>query len=186
MKIILASKSPRRRELLSMLGFQFDIIPAVGDERLEKSMTPDEAVMNLAAGKAREVACQNRDCLVIGADTLVYLDGKPMGKPSSRAEAAVMLRKLSGRVHQVYTGVAIVGNGVEKVSFEKTDVEFRHLTDEEINWYINTGEPMDKAGAYGIQGQGAVFIPRINGDYFNVMGLPLCRLWNMLSEIQGE
>lgn len=186
MGIILASKSPRRSELLAMLGFEFDIIPASGEEKLSENMMPGEAVMSLARSKAREIAELNRDSLVIGADTLVYLDGKPMGKPSDKVEAAKMLHKLSGRTHQVYTGVAVVGNGVEKVDFEKTDVEFRELTDEEINWYIETGEPMDKAGSYGIQGQGAVFIPRINGDYFNVMGLPLCRLWSMLSEIQGE
>ena len=186
MNMILASKSPRRKELLSMLGFDFDIIPAVGEENMDENMTPGEAVMILAAGKAREVAEKHPESIVIGSDTLVYLDGKPMGKPKDEEEAAKMLRQLSGRVHQVYTGVAVIAGDVEKIDFEKTDVEFRTLTEEEIWWYIGTGEPMDKAGSYGIQGQGAVFIPGIRGDYFNVMGLPLCKLWSMLSEIQGE
>lgn len=186
MDIILASKSPRRRELLTMLGFDFDVIPAVGDEVIDNNMTPGETVMSLALAKAREIANEHTDSLIIGADTLVYLDGKAMGKPSSEEEAANMLHELSGRVHQVYTGVAVIHGDIEKADFEKTDVEFRTLTDEEIKWYIGTGEPMDKAGSYGIQGQGAVFIPGIRGDYFNVMGLPLCKLWSMLPEMQGE
>ena len=186
MNIILASKSPRRRELMTMLGFEFDVIPAVGEENVDENLTPGETVMSLAAGKAREIAAEHPESVVIGSDTLVYLDGKPMGKPANEAEAAMMLRQLSGRVHQVYTGVAVIHGEIEKVDFEKTDVEFRELTDDEISWYIGTGEPMDKAGSYGIQGQGAVFIPGIRGDYFNVMGLPLCKLWKMLTEIQGE
>ncbi|MBE6948591.1 MAG: septum formation inhibitor Maf [Ruminococcaceae bacterium] len=186
MNIILASKSPRRRELLTMLGLEFDVIPAVGEENVDESLTPGETVMSLALGKAREIAEQHPGSLVIGSDTLVYLDGKPMGKPSDEAEAANMLRQLSGRVHQVFTGVAVIHEGVEKADFEKTDVQFRELTEEEIKWYIGTKEPMDKAGSYGIQGQGAVFIPGISGDYFNVMGLPLCKLWSMLPKVQGE
>lgn len=182
MDIILASKSPRRQELLEMLKLDFRIIPAKGEEQCEPGATPEQAVMSIASGKAREIAAQYPDSLVIGADTLVYIDGRTIGKPHSEAEAAEMLRLLSGRVHQVYTGVAIISGGVLKTDYEKTDVEFRTLTDEEIQWYISTGEPMDKAGAYGIQGPGAVFIPRINGDYFNVMGLPLCKLWGMLTE----
>lgn len=186
MDIILASKSPRRRELLSMLGLEFTVIPAVGEEKVDDDLTPGETVMSLSLGKAREIADSHPDSLVIGSDTLVYLEGKPMGKPHSREEAAEMLRKLSGRVHQVYTGIAVVQGTDEKVDFEKTDVQFRELSEEEIEWYIGTGEPMDKAGAYGIQGQGAVFIPKIDGDYFTVMGLPLCKLWSMLPNVQGE
>lgn len=186
MDIILASKSPRRSELLTMLGLEFKVIPAKSEEKCSDDMAPGDMVMTIAAGKAREIAGQYPDSLVIGADTLVYLDGKAMGKPSDKADATRMLRKLSERVHQVYTGVAVICNGEEKTAFEKTDVEFRHLTEREIEWYIETGEPMDKAGAYGIQGRGAVFIPGIKGDYFNVMGLPLCRLWKMLPELQGE
>ncbi len=186
MDIILASKSPRRRELLTMLGLEFTVIPAVGEEKVSPSMTPGETVMSLALGKAREIADNHPDSLVIGSDTLVYLDGKPMGKPHSEEEAASMLRQLSGKVHQVYTGIAVVCGDDEKVDFEKTDVQFRELTEDEIKWYIGTGEPMDKAGAYGIQGQGAVFIPKIDGDYFTVMGLPLCKLWGMLPNVQGE
>ena len=169
-----------------MLGFDFTVLPAIGEEKIEDGMSAGDTVMSLARGKAREIAKEHPDSLVIGADTLVYLDGKPMGKPTDKEDAAKMLRELSGREHQVYTGVAVIHGDVEKVDFEKTDVEFRILSDEEIQWYIGTGEPMDKAGSYGIQGQGAVFIPGIKGDYFNVMGLPLCKLWGMLPKVQGE
>ncbi|MBQ6540660.1 MAG: septum formation inhibitor Maf [Oscillospiraceae bacterium] len=185
MDIILASKSPRRRELLTMLGLDFTVIPAVGDERTDPEAEPGEMVMSLALGKAEEVASSNPECLVIGADTLVFLDGKPLGKPSDEAEALEMLRSLSGRTHQVYTGIAVIYKDRTIADFEKTDVEFRELSDSEILRYIGTGEPMDKAGAYGIQGRGSVFIPGIRGDYFNVMGLPLCRLWSVLREIEG-
>jgi septum formation protein len=183
MDIILASKSPRRREMLSMLGVDFTVIPAEGDEKADPNDTPGEMVRFLALKKAEEIAEKHPDSLVIGADTLVFLDGKPLGKPRDEGDAAEMLTMLSGRTHQVCTGVAVIRGDRRLVDFEKTDVEFRELTPEEIQAYIRTGEPMDKAGAYGIQGRGSVFIPGIKGDYFNVVGLPICRLWTMLREI---
>lgn len=177
MGVVLASSSPRRRELLEMLGVtEYEIIPAQVDETLP-DLSPEEAVIYLARLKARTVAdsCPP-DRLVIAADTLVFLDGEALGKPESTAEAKAMLRRLSGRQHTVYTGVAVMENDRALAFAEKTDVFFRELEDVEIDAYIKTGEPMDKAGAYGAQGRGAVFIRRIDGDFFNVMGLPVCRL----------
>jgi septum formation protein len=177
MGIILASASPRRRELLEMLGIGgFDVIPADVDEAV-LNLAPDETVMDIARQKARRVACScSADDLIIAADTLVYLDGEALGKPETVDDAKSMLRRLSGVKHTVYTGVAIIKNGNEASFAEKTDVFFRELREEEIDAYIKTGEPMDKAGAYGAQGKGAMFISRIEGDFFNVMGLPVCRL----------
>jgi septum formation protein len=177
MGIILASSSPRRKELLEMMGIcNFSVQPADVDEAVP-SMKPDEAVIHIACLKARKVAdtCLEND-LVIAADTLVYLDGEALGKPQTARDAAQMLRRLSGARHSVYTGVAVIKNGREALFAEKTDVFFREISDAEIEAYIKTGEPMDKAGAYGAQGKGAVFIRRIEGDFFNVMGLPVCRL----------
>jgi septum formation protein len=177
MGIVLASSSPRRRELLEMLGVGgFTVIPADVDEAVP-DMLPDEAVIHIAQLKARKVAagCAPGD-LIIAADTLVYLAGEALGKPESDADAENMLRRLSNTRHAVYTGVAIIKNGAEMTFAEKTDVFFRALSEDEIEAYIKTGEPMDKAGAYGAQGRGAAFISRIEGDFFNVMGLPVCRL----------
>jgi septum formation protein len=177
MGIILASSSPRRRELLEMLGIEgFAVIPADIDEGIPE-LPPDEAVIFIALHKARKVAESGfKGDLVIAADTLVYLDGQALGKPETESEAKTMLRRLSGASHEVYTGVAICADGRETAFAERTDVFFRELRDDEIEAYIKTGEPMDKAGAYGAQGKGAVFIRRIEGDFFNVMGLPVCRL----------
>ncbi|SHH76650.1 septum formation protein [Sporobacter termitidis DSM 10068] len=181
MEIVLASASPRRRALLEMLGVRgFKIIPAeTGEEAPDAG--PADAVCHIALMKARKVS---EECpagaLVIAADTLVYLDGEALGKPKSADEAGAMLRRLSGRDHTVYTGVALVKDGREMTFAESTGVFFRPMSDEEIAAYVKTGEPMDKAGAYGAQGRGAVFIERIDGDFFNVMGLPLCRLVTML------
>jgi septum formation protein len=160
-----------------MLGIRgFDVIPADVDETVPE-LTPAEAVMFLAREKARKVAeSREEDALIIAADTLVYLDGAPLGKPETEQEAKSMLRRLSGNRHTVYTGVAVIKNEEETAFAEETDVFFRELLEEEIDAYIRTGEPMDKAGAYGAQGIGAVFIRRIEGDFFNVMGLPVCRL----------
>jgi septum formation protein len=177
MGIILASASPRRRELLTMLGLRdFKIIPAETDEETAHS-DPGDAVRHIALVKARKVALSSReDDLVIAADTLVYLDGEAMGKPRDEDEARAMLERLSGARHSVYTGVAIVRGRQEMTFAEKSEVYFRTMSEGEIAAYVRTGEPMDKAGAYGVQGRGAVFIERIDGDFFNVMGLPLCRL----------
>lgn len=180
--IILASASPRRSELMTLAGFRFDVICADIDEIVPEKALPQEVVMSLALQKAQAVAKDHRKSAVVGSDTVVALDGKILGKPRSEKEAVEMLRSLSGRIHKVFTGVAIVCG--EKVTsfFEETEVEFYPLTDQEILDYIATGEPMDKAGAYGIQGRGAVLVKRINGDYFNVMGLPISKVYRELKD----
>lgn len=182
MNIVLASASPRRKELLEMLGVEnLKIIPAKGAEIAPENAPPGELVMALAAHKAKEVAalCESSD-LVIGADTIVWFEGRPFGKPRSSQEAVGMLTRLSGNTHQVYTGVAIVRNGRVSAEVERSDVTFRTLDADEIERYVLSGEPMDKAGAYGAQGRGALLVEHIDGDFFNVMGLPLCRLGQML------
>ncbi|MBO5556145.1 MAG: septum formation inhibitor Maf [Oscillospiraceae bacterium] len=182
MNIVLASGSPRRKELMEMLGVEnLKILPAKGEERPPEHAGPEELVMALAAAKAREVAavCGDDD-LVIGADTIVWFEDRPFGKPHSRQQAVDMLHMLSGQTHRVYTGVAIVKDGQVHTECEESRVRFRPLTEEEIQRYVDTGEPMDKAGAYGAQGKGALFVEGIDGDFFNVMGLPLCRLGLML------
>ena len=180
--IILASTSPRRSELMTLAGFRFDVICADIDEIVPEKAMPQEVVMSLALQKAQAVAKDHRKSAVVGSDTVVALDGKILGKPRSEKEAAEMLRSLSGRIHKVFTGVAIVCG--EKVTsfFEETEVEFYPLTDQEILDYVATGEPMDKAGAYGIQGRGSVLVKRINGDYFNVMGLPISKVYRELKD----
>ncbi len=182
MSIILASASPRRRELLEMMGLEFEIIPAK-DELDANGLSPAEAVAKIALGKALAVARdRSDDDLVIAADTLVCLGGELLGKPKDESEAYEMLKKLSGNEHEVYTGVAVSFGGRTASEAEMTKVRFCKMTDDDIKGYISTNEPMDKAGAYGIQGKGAVFIEGIEGDYFNVMGLPLHRLSLMLKE----
>ena len=169
---------------MEMLGVtELVIRPARGEERADPSLPPDELVKTLAAAKAREAAADaSADDAVIAADTIVVFGGRVYGKPRSPAEAAEMLRTLSGRTHEVYTGVCVVRNGVELCRADRSAVTFRTLSEEEIARYIATGEPMDKAGAYGAQGRGALFVERIDGDFFNVMGLPLCLLGEMLKE----
>lgn len=183
MKLILASASPRRRELLEHLGVDFDIAPATGPETPPPGATAPQTAMALSAAKALEVAQTHPDGLVIGADTVVETDGVLLGKPRSGEDAARMLRLLSGREHRVYTGVTVVKDGRSVSQAEQTRVFFRPLTEREITAYIATGEPMDKAGAYGYQGYAGLFVERIEGDYFNVIGLPLCRLGRMLEEL---
>lgn len=181
MGIILASASPRRRELLEMLGVKnLKILPADTDETVT-AMSPEAEVQAIALEKAKAVAAKSTASdVVIAADTLVYLEGRALAKPADDNDAFRMLRQLSGTRHTVFTGVALVQGTRELTFAEKTDVYFRKLTDAEIHAYIKTGEPMDKAGAYGAQGRAAVFIERIDGDFFNVVGLPLCRLVVML------
>ena len=181
MRIILASQSPRRRELLERMGIRdFEVLPARGEELADPSLPPAELVEELSRRKCAEVAALRPGGLVIGADTVVSIDGQVLGKPRDRAEAERMLRALSGRQHTVYTGVTVLYNGTEKTGSARTSVRFRPLTDGDITRYIATGEPMDKAGAYGIQGYGSVLVEGISGDYYNVMGLPVCRLGRML------
>jgi septum formation protein len=182
--IVLASGSPRRFELLKMIGAgDFRVIPDDGDEEITPGLSPGQTVCKIALEKAMNVSrlCDGTD-LIIAADTLVYLDGLPIAKPSCPDEAASMLRALSGRRHTVYTGVALIKGETHVTGAEKTDVFFRDIAESEISAYVKTGESMDKAGAYGAQGRGAVFIERIEGDFFNVMGLPLCRLSVMLRD----
>ncbi len=179
--IILASASPRRRELLGSLGLSFDIQPATGSENTPDTGDAAEAVRLIARGKARQIAALHPEALVIGADTVVELDGHILGKPADEAEACAMLRALSGRTHRVYTGVAVISGGEELDHTECTEVRFRPLTEREIAAYVAGGEPMDKAGAYAAQGKAALFVEGIEGDYFNVVGLPLCALGRMLA-----
>ena len=181
MDIILASGSPRRRELLQMLGVkELRVIPAKGEELAPAGLEPGELVKFLASHKAHEVASE--DDLIIAADTIVWHEGRVFGKPHSPEEAEDMLRSLSGCSHQVFTGVSVLRSGRELLEYEMSRVHFRTLESEEILRYIATGEPMDKAGAYGAQGKAALFVQGIDGDFFNVMGLPLCRLGQMLKE----
>ena len=186
MSIVLASASPRRRELMEMLGVRdLKIIPAKGEEIAPAGVGPEALVKALSAAKAREVAAAcEADDIVIGADTIVWFQNRVYGKPHSPEEAAAMLRELSGETHQVFTGVTLIQNGKESSEAEMSYVHFRRLSEREIAAYVATGEPMDKAGAYGAQGKGALFVRGIDGDFFNVMGLPLCRLGQML-KLQG-
>lgn len=185
MSIVLASASPRRRELLSMLKVEnFRVIPAVGEEIIEEGMTPAETVCALSRAKADEVSKQCRPSdFIIAADTIVVLDGDILGKPSDKSDAFRMLSLLSGRAHSVFTGVTVMQGERVITEFERTLVRFRDITEREIEAYIETDEPMDKAGSYGAQGIGSLFIEAIEGDFFNVMGLPLCRLSEMLEKL---
>ena len=185
MSIVLASGSPRRKELLEMLGIEdMKIIPAKGEEIPPEGAGPAELVAALATAKGREVAAQcAADDVIIAADTIVWADGRILGKPKDETDAKAMLHLLSDNTHEVYTGVTVMYGGKIVVGSECTKVFFRKLSEGEIDRYVQTGEPMDKAGAYGIQGRAALMVRRLEGDYFNVMGLPLCRLGQMLEEI---
>lgn len=186
MAMILASQSPRRRELLGQMGFSFTVRPAKGEELPHPELTPAQLVEELARQKALEVSAEAAsDDVVVAADTVVAIDRKVLGKPHDKAQAAEMLSALSGREHTVYTGVAVKRGETLLVEHEATQVRFRPLTEREIDLYIQTGEPMDKAGSYGIQGCGALLVEGIRGDYFNVVGLPICRLGRMLAQV-GE
>lgn len=184
MRIILASQSPRRRELLERMGIsEFEVIPAKAEESalLTHTLTPDQLVEELSRRKCAEVSAAHPDALVIAADTMVAVNNRVLGKPHSEKDAARMLAALSGRLHMVYTGVT-VAQGVKSITeHEMTFVRFCTLSQADIIRYIATGEPMDKAGAYGIQGYGSVLVEGISGDYYNVMGLPVCRVARLLA-----
>lgn len=185
MELILASASPRRRELLSRLGLEFTVLAAQADETLLPGLSPREQVIRLSAIKAQAVreALESRPGqVIVSADTVVVLDDAILGKPKNAAQAAEMLRALSGRAHLVLTGVTVLTEDGPRQLCEETQVFFRPLRETEITAYIRTGEPMDKAGAYGIQGYGALFVEKLIGDYYNVMGLPLCALGRLLRE----
>lgn len=199
-QIILASASPRRKELLEQIDVEFEIWPAKGEEVLTKE-APYEAVMELAGQKAREVAAQIKaydkthtelitpqDIMIIGADTVVSIEGRILGKPRDEQDAKDMLAMLSGRTHAVYTGVSLLllsasGRAGEHLFYEKTEVTMREMDSSEIARYVATGEPMDKAGAYAIQGKCAIYIDKIDGDYNNVVGLPIAAIYRELKRL---
>ena len=182
-RVILASSSPRRRELLTMIGIAHEVVPADIDESYFPGEHPPAHADRLAREKGRVIATRFPDAVVISADTIVVLDEEVLGKPGDAAEAARTLRKLSGRTHTVYTAVAAARAGAMESGIEAVSVTFRELTDDEIAAYVATREPMDKAGAYGIQGYGATIVDRIDGDYFAVMGLALNRMVRLLKRV---
>ena len=186
MKLILASASPRRKELLRKIGLEFDIIPAKGEEVVTKNL-PWEVVEELSFQKAKEIAdMQTEECIVIGSDTIVAKEEKIMGKPKDEAEAYQMLSEIAGDVHQVYTGVTLIRTGKDPkvITFaEKTDVHLYPMSEKEIYSYIATKDPMDKAGAYGIQGDFAIHVKGIEGDYYNVVGLPIGKVYQELKQL---
>lgn len=184
--IILASGSPRRKELLERLNIDFDIIVSDLDEDSIEQSKPDDFVEKLAYEKAKSVSMLiNKDSLVIGCDTVVVYNNEILGKPKNNEQAISFLKKLSGSNHQVYSGIAIIDtkSNNKYLSHEITDVYMKELSNDEIAYYIQTGEPFDKAGAYGIQGIGSLFIEKISGDYYNVMGLPLNKLYKGFNEL---
>ena len=185
MRIILASQSPRRRQLLGQIGVEyFEILVPEADESYDPALPPEEIVASICRKKAKAAGALADDpgALIIAADTMVFLGGLRLGKPRDQVDAYTMLSALSGRTHQVCTGVSVCRGERMETRTETTDVTFRELTQDEIWGYIRTGDPMDKAGAYGVQGRAALFVTGIQGDYFNVMGLPLCLLGRMLEE----
>ncbi|MGD1970463.1 MAG: Maf family protein [Desulfobacterales bacterium] len=181
-KLILASNSPRRSHLLAQAGLNFSVIPSDVDEQKLAMSDPDEYVRALAESKARDISEKHPDSWIIGADTIVLIEQQILGKPDSTDVARNMLRHLSGKMHQVYTGYCICCKKEKRLFSDvvKTDVYFKELSDREIEWYIQTGEPFDKAGGYGIQGIGAFLVERINGSYTNVVGLPVCEVMSFL------
>lgn len=185
MQLILASASPRRKALLSLFGIPFTVRAADIDETMDPEKPPFDEVARVSRSKALSVSRGEED-VVIAADTIVVCQGRVLGKPHSEAEAASMLRLLSGRDHQVMTGCTILyGDRVETFT-EVTNLHFRPLSEKEIQKYVQSGEPMDKAGAYGIQGGAALFCEKLEGDYYNVMGLPVCRLYETLCRTVPE
>lgn len=182
-RVVLASASPRRRELLNLIGISHEVRPANIDETIRARETPRRHAERLAREKASAIATRDPDLITIGADTIVVINRKILGKPVDAAQAAHMLRHLSGRQHTVITAVAVSRGRKLRSAVEDVRVKFRRLRDEEIDAYVATGEPMDKAGAYGIQGFGATIVERIEGDYFAVMGLPLVRLVGLMRDV---
>ncbi len=182
-RLVLASQSPRRRELLTLVGLAHEVRPADVDETPHADEQPVPHAERLARAKAETLAARERDAVVVAADTIVVIDGLILGKPTDADDARAMLRRLAGRTHTVFTAVAVARAGRTVSGVEEVRVTFRALDDVEIAAYVATGEPMDKAGSYGIQGFGATIVERIEGDYFAVMGLPLVRLVGLLGEV---
>lgn len=179
--LILASNSPRRKELLSMLGYEFVVKSSDCDETTNIT-EPSSLVKELSLRKAKAINF-NKDDTVIGSDTVVAIDGKILGKPTDQNDAINMLKMLSGKTHTVYTGVTIINNITKITECISCDVTFKNMTDKEISTYVESGEPMDKAGAYGIQGKGSAFVEKINGDYFAVVGFPCCYVNSVLNKL---
>lgn len=184
MNIILASGSPRRKEILANTNVKFEVLTSDIDEKIFDFEEPAQLVLRLAFEKCMDIAINNPEKLVIGADTIVVLDNEILGKPKNEEEAFDMLSKLSNRAHQVITGISIVNLAMDKkiVDYVISDVKFKNLSDKDIKDYISTGECLDKAGAYGRQGYGALLVQEIKGDYFNIVGLPISRLSDILKE----
>lgn len=184
-KIVLASSSPRRADLLRQIGVDFEVAPSQIGERPHPDEAPADYITRIARAKVIAVARTRESGLILGADTVVVLEGKLLGKPEDEADARRMLRQLSGRWHAVMTGVALydVATRREVADYEKTLVKFAQLSDREIDWYVGTGEPMDKAGAYGIQGLGALLVDEIAGNYHNVVGLPLPLVYRLTRQL---
>jgi septum formation protein len=185
--MILASKSPRRKEILESMGFDLDIIVKEVEEVSEEKL-PEDWAMDIAKKKALAVAYENQDKWVLGADTAVIFQGEFLGKPKDEKEAFEVLSRLSGKEHEVITGVSLINlkKNINVSFFESTKVYFKNIDSSEIMWYIGTKEPMDKAGSYGIQGKGAIFVDKIEGDFFNVMGFPISRFYDKLKELNVE
>lgn len=180
--IILASASPRRKEILQLADLSFDIMPSDAEEITTKT-EPQEVVMELASIKAKDIyERSDKQSMVVGADTVVAYKGQILGKPSDEEDARRMLSMLSGQTHEVYTGVCVIEDGQIKTFYEETKVTFYEISEDEIDRYIGTGEPMDKAGSYGIQGKAAVFIKGIEGDYYNVVGFPIARFLHEITK----
>jgi septum formation protein len=184
MKLVLASGSPRRRELMALIAQTFTVCPVDADETLRRGAPLDEEVVRLSRLKAEAALGLHPDAVCIGSDTMVTIDGLPLGKPENAAHAAEMLRRLRGRTHEVLTGLAVLlPDGTARTLCTRTRVTFRDFAEDELAAYLATGEPMDKAGAYGIQGRGALLIAGIEGDYYSVMGLPVAGLHVILREL---
>jgi septum formation protein len=178
--LVLASQSPRRAELIGRLGLEFDVVPADIDESYGEGEMPHDHAERLALEKAQVVAATHPHALVVGSDTIVVVDGAVLGKPRSEAQAVEMLMRLSGREHEVCTGIAVARGGRVESGLERVKVRFRAIDRQACEEYVATGEPMDKAGAYGIQGFGSAIVERIEGDYFAVMGLPVVRMLGLI------
>ena len=185
MQLILASQSPRRKELLGLFHIPFTVRVADIDESMDETLSPFDEVARVSRRKAEAIA-RGSDDVVIAADTIVVCAGKVLGKPRTEEEAKAMLSLLSGRDHQVMTGMTVLRGNTALTTTEVTDIHFRQLSPREINAYVASGEPMDKAGSYGIQGGAALFAEKMVGDYYNVMGLPVCKLWQTLRQIAPE
>ena len=185
MQLILASQSPRRKALMELFHIPFTVRVASIDETMDENKSAYDEVSRVSRLKAEAIP-HNAEDVIIAADTIVVCDGKILGKPKDEADAFRMLKLLSGKDHQVMTGLTVLKGSTATVCTEVTDIHFRELSDKEILAYIRTGEPMDKAGAYGIQGGAALFVEKITGDYYNVMGLPVCRLGQILKTLMEE